>query len=45
MGENYKKAKEIASWKQMVVDKGDETEITEINLPEELIYKSCDGEN
>ena len=44
MADNYKKAKEIAAWKQMVVDKWDEIEIKEINLPEELLYKSCAGE-
>ena len=42
--DNYKKAKEIAAWKQMVVDKWDEIEIKEINLPEDLLYKSCAGE-
>ena len=43
MADNYKKAKEIAAWKQMVVDKWDEIEIKEINLPEDLLYKSCAG--
>lgn len=44
VADNYKKAKEIAAWKQMVVDKWDEIEIKEINLPEDLLYKSCAGE-
>ncbi|MCD8287584.1 MAG: alpha-glucan family phosphorylase [Porphyromonadaceae bacterium] len=43
IADNYKKAKEIAAWKQMVAEKWDKIEVKEINMPEELHYQSCTG--
>ncbi|MCD7710595.1 MAG: alpha-glucan family phosphorylase [Porphyromonadaceae bacterium] len=43
MADNYKKAKEIAAWKQMVAEKWDKIEVKEIDMPEELHYQSCTG--
>ncbi len=44
MADGYKKAKEIAAWKQMVAEKWDGIEIKEVNLPENLLTHPSAGE-
>ena len=44
VADNYKKAKEIAAWKQEVVAKWDSIEIKSVNLPEAILYSPHVGE-
>ena len=44
VADNYKKAKEIAAWKQNVASKWDSIEIKSVNLPESMLYCPHAGE-
>lgn len=43
--DNFKKAREIANWKQVVASKWNDIEVVRVDLPEELLYNPHVGED